>query len=225
MRILKTLSLLLSYPTAELAAALPELRREIAAAHSLRPAQREALERLASELAAGDLLDVEERYVALFDRVRSLSLHLFEHVYGDSRDRGTAMVGLIEIYRKHGLESATGELPDYLPLYLEFLATLPAAQSNPMLADAADTLDGIHARLAARGSAYAAVFAALLHLACAKVSHEPAKFDPDEDSYEALDRAWEEAAVRFGPDDPSAHQNGSACPRADALVARMNGNP
>ena len=84
-----------------------------------------ALDRLLDELATGDLYDLQERYVLLFDRTRSLSLHLFEHVHGESRDRGQAMVDLKALYERHGLLMSSSELPDHLPLFLEFLSDHP----------------------------------------------------------------------------------------------------
>jgi nitrate reductase delta subunit len=220
MSIYRALAALLTYPEAPLIAALPELRDEIRRAPGLGLRHKEALDRLVAEMAAFDLIDAQERYGALFDRVRSVSLHLFEHVHGASRDRGMAMVDLMALYRRHGLEIAANELPDYVPMFLEFLSTIDPAEAARLLGDTAHIVDRIHGRLAERGSAYAAVFAALLRLAGAAPSAPPAAA-ADEDSFEALDRAWEEAAVKFGPDDPSAAQNGSACSRADAVVARL----
>ncbi len=218
MLIYRALAALLSYPEESLVAALPELRGEIRGAPALPLKQKEALDRLLTELAERDLLDSQERYGGLFDRVRSASLHLFEHVHGASRDRGMAMVDLLGLYRRHGLEIAANELPDYLPLFLEFLSIVEPDEASRMLADTSHILDLIHGRLSERGSAYAAIFAALLHLAGAKPTAQPAPAE-DEDSFEALDRAWEEAAVQFGPNDPSAAQNGSPCSRAAAVVA------
>ena len=96
---------------------------------------------VSEELAGRDIYELEERYVSLFDRSRTLSLNLFEHVHGESRDRGGAMVSLIETYRAGGFEPATTELPDHLPVLLEFLSTRPFAEVQETLADAAHILD------------------------------------------------------------------------------------
>jgi len=198
-------------------AALPAMRRLLAGEEVLPVPHRTAIGKLADELESGDLMDLQERYVALFDRTRSLALHLFEHVHGDSRDRGMAMVDLIEVYRKHGFEIVTNELPDYLPLFLEFLAQLDPKEARALLRDAAPVIAPIQARLEKRGSPYAAVLAALLYLAEAKPV-APASLPEEDDSLEALDREWEEAAVTFGPTAPA---QGDGCSRAAAMLRRM----
>ena len=125
MVIFKVLSALLSYPSSDLVAAAHELRGVLARASGLSPGVVKALQGLIDELEQRDLYELQERYVAQFDRGRQLSLHLFEHVHGESRDRGQAMVDLVDAYRSHGFELAARELPDYLPLFLEFLAQIP----------------------------------------------------------------------------------------------------
>ena len=157
---------------------------------------------LIAELAQEDLFALQETYVGLFDRTRRLSLHLFEHVHGESRDRGQAMVDLAGIYEKGGLVLIANELPDYLPLFLEFLSTRPLTEARGLMADIAHILASLEERLTSRGSAYAAVFAALRTLAAdgmvAAPSPAPAVDEPVED-FAALDAAWEETAVTFGP--------------------------
>ena len=137
MQSLRALSALLCYPTAETMAALDELAEVLRADPLLPPDRLAALDNFIAELRTLPLLDAEERYVALFDRNRSLSLHLYEHVHGESRDRGQAMVRLAALYALHGLEFTARELPDYLPLYLEFLSQLPERAARSMLAEAA----------------------------------------------------------------------------------------
>ena len=80
-------------------------------------------------------MDLQERYVASFDRGRARSLYLFEHVHGESRDRGQAMVNLLEIYRRHEFELNARELPDYIPLFMEYLAQRPDGEALDLLAD------------------------------------------------------------------------------------------
>ena len=127
-RSLKALSLILSYPTRDLQDAMPEIGAVLASDTRLTAAARRALRPLVDDLRSRDIYELEEQFVMLFDRSRTLSLNLFEHVHGESRDRGGAMVSLLETYRTGGFEPATSELPDHLPVLLEFLSTRPAAE-------------------------------------------------------------------------------------------------
>ena len=218
---LKALSLVLSYPTAELQAAMPEIGAALAAEPRLTPAVRAALHKLAKNLGQGDLFDIQESYVMLFDRSRTLSLNLFEHVHGESRDRGGAMVSLIETYRAAGFEPATTELPDHLPVLLEFLSMRPFVEVQETLADAAHILDALATRLVRRESGYDAAFAALSQLAGAQSDTEAvagmlAQPDDDPTDLTALDAVWEETEVTFGPD-PNA-----GCPQVRDMLALMD---
>jgi len=199
---LRALSALLCYPTAETMAALDEVTAVLRADPLLPADRRAAVFGFIAELRALPLLDAEERYVALFDRNRSLSLHLYEHVHGESRDRGQAMVRLATLYALHGLEVAARELPDYLPLYLEFLSQVPERAARSMLAEAAHVIAALATKLEARQSGYAAVLRAVEALASrpprdAAVNEALTSLDPAADSPEALDAEWEEEAVRF----------------------------
>lgn len=213
-RTFKALSALLAYPDEELRRALPDIRAAIAREALVPAALLRPLDRLIESLAADDLYDLEERYHLLFERTRSLSLHLFEHVHGESRDRGQAMVDLRNLYERHGLAIAAAELPDYLPLFLEFLATRPLAEARELLAQPAHILLALAERLRKRGSPYEAVFRALVALAGAVPEDLPAEEDEaGPDDLAALDAQWEDAPVTFGPDaSPSCK---------DRLVARM----
>lgn len=203
---LKALSLVLSYPTRELQAAMPEIGRQLVGDARFSPGIRRALRSLLDELAEpADVYALEERYVALFDRSRTLSLNLFEHVHGESRERGGALVSLLETYRDGGFEPATCELPDHLPVLLEFLATLTPDAMRETLADAAHILEALKARLRRRKSPYWAAMAALLDLAAvtpdeAAVAELLDQLEHDPDDLEALDAVWTESEVRFGPD-------------------------
>ncbi len=195
---LAALARLLAYPTDDLRADLPPIEATLAADPVARVRTLLPLRGLIDELRGGDLYDLQERYVGLFDRTRRLSLNMFEHVHGESRDRGQAMIDLAELYERVGLEIAIHELPDYLPLFLEFLATRPLAEARGFVADAAPVLSALESRLAERGSPYASVFAAALAMAgtpCEAAEPEPA----ERDDLAALDVAWEEEAVAFGP--------------------------
>jgi nitrate reductase molybdenum cofactor assembly chaperone NarJ/NarW len=219
MKTYKVLSLLLSYPEAELLAHGEELAAALEA-EALLPAQtRRALARFIAELTRLDLLAAQERYVALFDRNRSLSLHLYEHVHGESRDRGQAMVRLAELYRFHGLAIGAAELPDYLPLFLEFLSLLPPAVAVSLLGEAVHVVAALSESLAGRASPYAAVMGAVEALAGKpaerrQVEEVLAVLPPEADSLETLDRQWEEEAVRFAAaEGPGRSPAGAACGR------------
>jgi nitrate reductase molybdenum cofactor assembly chaperone NarJ/NarW len=215
----KALGWLLTYPESTLVAALPEVIGAIEDEELLSARHLSDLRRLSGDIGAEDLIETQERYVALFDRARSVSLHLFEHIHGESRERGAAMVALRELYAKAGLEAEANELPDFLPMYLEYLSLLPEAEARHCLADAGTVLMQIHARLARRESRYAVVFAALLELAGLKPEVENTGPDAsaDETSNDAIDRAWAEAPVTFGPD--AAPDQG--CAQADSILERM----
>lgn len=220
-RTLKALSLLLSYPSRDLQHAMPEIGGVLASETRLTAAARRALRPLVEELSSRDIFDLEEQYVMLFDRSRTLSLNLFEHVHGESRDRGGAMVSLMETYRNGGFEPATTELPDHLPVLLEFLSTRPGAEAQGILADAAHIFEALNARLVRRESPYGAVFAALLQIAGGKADKEAVaelldQPEVDPNDLEALDEVWEESEVRFGPD-PNA-----GCPQVRDMLSRMD---
>ena len=215
---LKVLSALLTYPTAELQAAVPQMRAVLDSEARLPQRNRDRLDGILEEIAAGDLYDLQERYVLLFDRTRSLSLHLFEHVHGESRDRGQAMIDLKNLYEQNGLLIGAAELPDFVPLFLEFLSTQPAAPARELLAQPVHILSALAERLRKRRSSYEAVFSALVALAAAKPKGEDvsallAAPDPDASDLVALDAAWEDAPVQFGPG------AGDGC--KDNLIARI----
>jgi nitrate reductase molybdenum cofactor assembly chaperone NarJ/NarW len=189
-RTLRALAALLSYPDEALRAALPEVRD---------CAPREALP-LADEIAQSGLYEAQERYVALFDRSRALSLHLFEHVHGESRDRGQAMVDLLAMYEAHGLTVQAHELPDYIPAFLEFLSVLESKEARKLIGETAHILRALGDRLAERGSPYAAVFAAVLALARLPGLSKPiGKRVTAEPDRSALDAQWMDPEVTFGP--------------------------
>ena len=217
---LKVLSALLTYPNAELKRAAQELRAALSADDALPAGPSTALERLLNELETQDLFDLQERYTFLFDRTRSLSLHLFEHIHGESRDRGQAMVDLKQHYERNGLYLASNELPDFLPLFLEFTSTLPADEARDLLTEVAHIFAAIRMRLKKRRSPYEAVFFSLLSVAKAKLDEAVVKSmletpDPDANDLQALDAAWEEEEVRFGP---TALECGH-----DTLAAKLRG--
>jgi len=164
MIVLRALGALLSYPQEEIRQALPEIAEAIRASQMIPAPQREDLLTLIDELA-GDLLKVEERYVELFDQGRAASLHLFEHLHGEGRDRGQAMVDLKRLYERAGYELSSRELPDYLPVVLEYLSCRDLRETRELLGDCAHILRRIGQSLIARDSPYAAVLQTLLVIA------------------------------------------------------------
>lgn len=203
MRILKVISLLLDYPDEALIQGYEELAMAIDAAREISPDQRVALRGLLDELAGDDAMEVQARYDGLFERGRALSLLLFEHVHGESRDRGQAMVDLMAQYQEAGFAIGVRELPDYIPLYLEYLSTCDDLSAREGLADVAHLLVLLAARLEERDSRYAACLRALLQIAGVQPqqamdsAREQVAAEPRDDSLEALDKVWEEEAVDF----------------------------
>lgn len=191
-RTLRVLAKLLSYPDAELRRHLPELRAALHGEGALSPARCTGLDELIDSLAQADALDAESSYVELFDRGRATSLHLFEHVHGDSRERGPALIDLAQTYEKTGLYLAPQELPDYLPAVLEFVSTQPPREARAFLAEMAHILSAIFTALQRHQSYYAIVLAALLELAGAEA--RSVEIAPDE----ALDASWEEPVIFDG---------------------------
>jgi nitrate reductase delta subunit len=183
--------LLLGYPNQALRTHLPELMQAIDQEAAVPAARRAELQALASELSRLDTMEVEARYVETFDRGRATSLHLFEHVHGDSRDRGPAMVDLVQTYEKAGLLLAPEELPDHLCVVLEFASTQPPKLAQEFLGEMAHILTAIFSALLQRGSPYAAVVAAVLELAGQKVQAVPIEAE------EPMDESWAEPEV-FG---------------------------
>jgi nitrate reductase delta subunit len=225
MRTYRALAALISYPTAELQAAVRsgEIKAAIEGEGLLAKRDRVRLDPLLEAIRDQDLLDLQAAYVDLFDRSRSRSLHLFEHVFGESRDRGPAMVELQTMYAEAGLDIAENELPDYLPLYLEYCSVLTPGEARDALARPIHVVSAVRARLAKRESAYAGVFQTLETLAASKA--DPAELeqllaqdDDDPNDTQQLDAAWSEEPVTFGPDAPGV--GGNSCGRIKQLAER-----
>lgn len=213
MKLLKVLARVLEYPTAELQASKDVLVAAVLEDDRLPPKHKEQLLRVIDMLCSGDLLDLQENYVGTFDKGRATSLLLFEHVHGESRDRGQAMVDLMEQYRANGLEIDARELPDYLPLFLEYLSTRPWEEIRNWLEDIHHILGLLGERLYQRESLYHVVMDALLELSGRKTDRrELAQIVSNEardDTPEALDKVWEEEMVKFVDDQGSSCSTGS----------------
>lgn len=174
----QALSALLLYPEQELIDSLSQIEEILQQA----PFPTASLQPLLAYLKREDLITLQENYVVTFDRNPSHSLHLFEHIHGESRDRGQAMVDLMEEYKKHGLQMTGDDLPDYVPLFLEFLAQLEPAEAEHLLGDAVHVLAHVGRKLAANGSPYAPVFDVLQQMSpvVAEELSEPPVRDMDE---------------------------------------------
>jgi nitrate reductase delta subunit len=202
MKTFKILGLLLSYPDPEWVTHLRECERVLAQEGILPKRPLSAVLAFIAQLKTADIYDAQEQYVATFDRGRTNCLHLFEHIHGDSRDRGQAMVNLAEAYAEKGLYIDRAELPDYIPLFLEFLSLCPADEAVALLGEPIDVIAAIGARLEKRNSPYAALFDSLVALA--RVKPDPSWISkimaesPEDRSLEALDREWEESAAFDG---------------------------
>ena len=217
----KALSVLLSYPSSDLKAAAGEIGEVLASEGILSRDAVASIQPLLADMERFDVYELQERFVLLFDRSRTLSLNLFEHVHGESRDRGPAMVDLLDTYRAGGFDLVSTELPDHLPILLEFLSARPLDEAKEMLTDAGHILAALAERLHRRESHYAAVLAALAEFAEVEASSEMVQEllsvqDDNPEDLDALDTVWEEAEVTFGPD-PNA-----GCPVSRDILANMD---
>ena len=189
---LRVVAALLSYPDARMRGYLPEMREVLRRECALSGDRQAELDALIEALAGADPLESEANYVELFDRGRGTSLHLFEHVHGDSRERGPAMIDLAQTYEKAGLYLAPGELPDFLPAVLEFVSTQPPLEARAFLGEMAHIFNAIFSALQRRESPYASALGALLELAGEKV--QAVKLAAEQ----SLDESWAEPPVFDG---------------------------
>ena len=203
---LRVLAALLGYPDAQMRGHLPEMRALLRDERAVAELRRREIDALIDTLSRTDTLRIEADYVELFDRGRATSLHLFEHVHGDSRDRGPAMIDLGQTYEKAGLILAEGELPDFLPAVLEFVSTQPPREARAFLGEMVHILNAIFGALVKRDSAYASVLGALIELAGEKAQPvEPAAEAP-------LDESWAEPVVFDGCSTQGQAKPGQAQP-------------
>jgi nitrate reductase molybdenum cofactor assembly chaperone NarJ/NarW len=223
-RRLAILSRLLRYPGAALRADLPDIAAAIPGA-GFRADLVPRLLRLPRRLAQGDGLDREEDYVRLFDRGRGTSLHLFEHVHGDTRNRGPAMIELAQVYEQAGYALDARELPDFLPLFLEFCAVAPDEVARNLLTQSAPILDALHARILGRSSAEARLYAVILAATLAEIGAKPAQAPTaeqertDAEEFAELDAAYESEPVIFGPE--SDPDKDGARAKVAAMIQRL----
>ena len=211
---LRVLSALLSYPDALHRSVLAELGAVLKDERAVSAPRRQELAALIDRIQRADPLQAESDYVELFDRGRSTSLHLFEHVHGDSRERGPAMIDLGQTYEKAGLVLAEGELPDYLPAVLEFVSTQPPSEARAFLGEMSHIFNAIFGALQHQGSAYASVLGALLELAGEKAEPVAPQAEPP------LDESWAEPVVFDGCSSKGQARPGQ--PQPVQIVRRPN---
>ena len=227
MKILKVLSLLIDYPTNELfeGDTLALSKDIVSTSPLISPEVRAQIAALIDELVEMGSLEAQAQYDGLFERGRSLSLWLFEHVHGESRDRGQAMVDLMGQYEAAGFEIGLKELPDYLPMYLEFLAYQAAVGGDEIqirmdIADVSHIIALLAARLKDRDSLYEGCFNALLQIAgkplnTVEALEEQVQSEQRDDTFEALDQEWEEEVVDF-----LGAQQEERCPSSSQNLAK-----
>ncbi len=213
MKTFKVIGLLLSYPTEEWLAHKDELVACLEAEGLMDNKTLRKIEAWLVTLSQEDLLDVQSIYADTFDRGQGQCLNLFEHVYGESRYRGQAMADLVSVYHDVGLDATGKELPDYLPLYLEYLSFVSLEQAQKGLFDCAEILAIVGGRLKNKNSPYAMLFDFLVQLADKKLNiseiEEAVNRDLKEDTLEEIDKAWEEAEAFAKPDEPCASMTAS----------------
>ena len=201
MQILKAIGLLMEYPDEF----LWQCKEEV-----LAMVRHDApmLNDFATEMLNAPLLDKQAEWCEVFDRGRATSLLLFEHVHAESRDRGQAMVDLLAQYEKAGLQLDCRELPDHLPLYLEYLSILPENEAREGLQNVAPILALLGGRLKQRDVAWYPLFDALLSLAGSPLSSDSVtkqvNQESRDDTRQALDAVWEEEQVKFIEDNATA---------------------
>jgi nitrate reductase delta subunit len=219
---LKILGLLLTYPDENMVQAAGDIAQVLEAEQWLPKKSLEGIQKLLGHFKSSDLFDLQEEYVLLFDRTPSLSLHLFEHIHGDSRDRGPAMVDLDTVYREASLHNASDETPDYLPLFLEYLSILPPENAQDDLKGAIDVIAAIGERVKKRESLYAHVFEGLIAASKQAPDEKNLRRAMEIDagalpSAEALDEVWE---AQFAFDNPMGKDT-DGCPKAKDMLARI----
>ncbi|MCA1748043.1 MAG: nitrate reductase molybdenum cofactor assembly chaperone [Sphingomonadales bacterium] len=206
---LRSLAALLGYPSAELKQHIGALRAAIHEEAVLAQPVLDALEPLLKAYERDELLDLQAAYSELFDRSRLLSLNLFEHVHGESKERGQAMIDLGQQYLESGFLLESAELPDFIPVFLEYASCLPEAEARDMLGQPAHVFVALAERLDERKVPQAAIFHALIAAAGAKPDAEALaelkERTPEEDP-SRIDEEWEEAPVTFNSG--GAHQMG-----------------
>lgn len=226
MKTLRSLGYLLEYPTPQWQQDLPDVKAALLAEAWLPPAALKAVTSFIDTCAQADILEMQERYVELFDRTPSLCLHLFEHIHGESRERGQALVDLSQVYQDAGLLIDVEEMPDYLPLFLEYTSVIEVEQARHDLAGIVNILAILSERLRNRESAYADVLDGII---------SAAKTQPDAEvvasaikvasgkplTQEQMDAAWREQHAFENDSLMQGQSTQDGCPQAEEMLARM----
>ncbi|HKL71059.1 MAG TPA: nitrate reductase molybdenum cofactor assembly chaperone [Marinilabiliaceae bacterium] len=207
----KILSLLLSYPNDELQNFLPQVEKELRDESLLQENTITEIAKFCKRFSQLDLTNWQGEYVQLFDYSRSVSLHIFEHIKGDSRDRGQAMVNLMEFYKEKGMRLTAKELPDYIPAFLEFLSTLSIPKSAELLGETVNIMDKINEALSESENPYSSIFKAIISLSAKKPNKEITKEMIKNEKPLDLDAEYEEEPVTFGGAAGCPSQGTSAC--------------
>ena len=214
----KILSLLLSYPSDELQKFLLQAEEELRDESLLHEKKIAEIAQFCKRFNQMDLTDWQGEYVQLFDYSRSVSLHIFEHIKGDSRDRGQAMVNLMEFYKEKGMHLTAKELPDYIPVFLEFLSTLSPSKSAELLGETVNIMDKINVALRESENPYSSIFKAIISLSAKQpdkaITREMIKNEKPLD----LDAEYEEEPVTFGGSSSCSSQGSSACKSTHRLI-------
>lgn len=226
MRTLKILGYLMTYPEAPYLEVIDQCAEILKSEKWLSKATLRNLLGALDEVRERDLLDLQEDYVDLFDRTPSLSLHLFEHVHGDSRDRGQALVDLLGVYEEAGLAIDTDEMPDYLPLFAEYAATLPPKEASENMGSIVNILSALEGRLKGRSPFHASILGAMIETASRApdpkaVAASLQRSSGDALSFEEMDKAWEE---QFAFQNTPETTGGAVCGAADGSLNRLAGS-
>ena len=205
MKTFKLLGLLLTYPKEQLQAVVGSFTGVFVEEGLLSKRQLKSLQPLMDDYANNDLIELQEEYVNTFDRSRNHSLYLFEHIHGESRDRGAAMVDMKEMYATKGLHISSNELPDYLPVFLEYLSYCEIEEALAILADGIDVIATIGVHLKKAKSVYAPIFKVIENLPAIKVDKIKVALavinaPKDPETFDELDKEWEESPA-FGGDE------------------------
>ena len=215
----KILSLLLSYPNDELQTFLFEVERELREEALLQADRIDEISEFCKKFNQLDLTDWQGEYVQLFDYSRSVSLHIFEHIKGDSRDRGQAMVNLIEFYKEKGMHLTARELPDYIPAFLEFLSTLSITKAAELLGETVNIMDKINVALNDGNNPYSYIFKAIISLSAKQPDKAITQAMIKNEKPLDLDAEYEEEPVTFGGAAPSCSSQGtSGCKSTNRLI-------
>ena len=148
MQVFAVISKLIDYPDSELIENLDSVIEYIKDSSEIATDEKEILMEFVSWMRSHTSIKLQETYVETFDMVPEHDLHLTHHIFGDDRQRGPALIDLSEHFKNEGLEVKEGEIPDFLPLLLEYASTLDDIKSREFLGDAkkiitiiADNLD------------------------------------------------------------------------------------